>query len=151
MKLTILAVLLAICILSMYTGPVESRGGRGGGGRGGSGRGGSGRGGSGRGGSRTGNTGSGASISGDGFGSGNGTLSTIGASFIGGGVGVILLAGGVVLAGCYIKQQMKRGRCSMRSARKQKTEVNIQDVKGNYGYNSKIEEGCPPPYEQYKQ
>ena len=44
MKITLLAIVLALTILLLWTDPIEGRGGRGGGGRGGSGRGGSGRG-----------------------------------------------------------------------------------------------------------
>ena len=153
MKLTILTILLAICILLMYTGPVESGGGED---RSGEDRGGEDRGGEyggGRGGTRTGNGGSRVSISGDGFSSGNGTLNniTIAASIIGGGVGAILLVSGVALVGYYIFKCCRWSIKQLIPARKPKTEVNSQDVKGNYEYNNKIEEECPPPYEQYKQ
>ena len=61
MKITILALVLAICILSLQTGLIEGRGGRGGSsGRGGSGRGSSGRGSTGRGSTGRGSTGRGS-------------------------------------------------------------------------------------------
>ena len=150
MKITILAITLAICILSLRTELIEGRGGRGGSGRGGSGRGGSGRGGSGRGSTGRGRTSGGTVfLDRDGFNfTGNSTLSgEIDGIIVGVTFAVVILVFIIILGGIYcnkhwdsithkVKRDLKHAFCSCSC-----------DVTKNKDKSQN--EDAPPPYGKY--
>ena len=106
MKITIFAIILAFCILSLKTGQIEAKGGRGGSsGRGSTGRGSTGRGSTGRGSTGRGSTGSGSNTffdGGDFISSGNSTVNgDIGGIIVGVTAAVFILALIIILGGIY--------------------------------------------------
>ena len=166
MKITLLAIVLALSILLLWTDPIEGRGGRGGGGRGGSGRGGSGRGGSGRGGSGRGGSGRGGGtgtntvfFEGDSFGfNGNNSNSTLpGVVTVGIIMGATLGPFGIVILGLFIWLYCipKWQSFKLKLKRKyKKTKIWLRSkfcchIRFRLTQKSATTEEAPPPYKNY--